>query len=200
MLPLTWTNAGPRRLVLVPQGAGQAPEWEDAIVYPAGSQGGWWAAPYHRGQYDLLAFGWDDQGMHSLGTLAHLSLDLSEQMASTQVESVRFDRALRQGRWASVTIGLNGPELDGLDCLAYLSFTRGAKGQDPLLPVQAGAGDGKVSNIPHSQMQEVRVEKGQLKLWTPLPDQDGSYRVDLFLSTNFGSLLRLRGVEVVVEP
>jgi len=200
MLQLTWSNAGSNRLVLVPQAAGQSPEWEDAIVYPAGSQGGWWAAPYHRGQYDLLAYGWDQQGMHPLGTLAHLSLDLSEQMASTRVQSLGFDRPLRAGRWASVSIVLSGPELDGLDCLAYLSFTRGAKEQDALLPVQAGGGDGKVSNIPHSQMQAVLVEGSQLKLWTPLPEAAGGYRVDLFLSTNFGSLLRLRGIEVVVEP
>ncbi|MBN9418315.1 MAG: hypothetical protein J0I12_22885 [Candidatus Eremiobacteraeota bacterium] len=200
MLQLSWSHPDGRRLVLVPQAAGQAPDFEDAIVYPAGSRGGWWAAPYRRGQYDLLGYAWDQAGFHPLGPLAHLNLDLSEQMADLQVEKVEFDRSLRAATWARVRFELNGPQLDGLESLAYLSFTRGGAGQEELKPVEAGRGEGRVSAIPHSQMQEARVSGRQVELWALVPDRPGHYRVDLFLSANFGNLLRLRGQDVEVLP
>jgi hypothetical protein len=200
MLNLSWSHPDGRRLVLVPQAEGQAPDFEDAIVYPVGSRGGWWAAPYRRGQYDLLAYAWDQAGLHPLGSVAHLRLDLSEQMAELQVDKVEPDRTLRAGTWAKVRFELNGEELDGLDCLAYLSFTRGGQAQDELVPVQAGRGEGRVSAIPHSQMQEAAVAGRAVELWAWLPEQPGHYRVDLFLSANFGNLLRLRGTDLEVLP
>lgn len=200
LLQLSWTSQDVRRLVLVPQAIGQPADFEDAIVYPAGAQGGWWAAPYRRGRYDLLAYAWDAQGFHPLGSVAQLNLDLSQQMSELRVQKIEFDRTLRAGSWAKVRIQLSGAQLDGMDCLAYLSFTRGAGQQDPLLPVQAGTAVGRVSAIPHSQMQEVKVEGRQLDLWMSLPGRSGRYRVDLFLSASFGNLLRLRGVEVEVLP
>ncbi|MBX3168776.1 MAG: hypothetical protein KF760_15280 [Candidatus Eremiobacteraeota bacterium] len=200
LLQLSWNNPDGRRLVLVPQAAGQAPDFEDAIVYPAGSRGGWWAAPYRRGQYDLQAYAWDAAGLHPLGSMARLRLDLSEQMGALRLEKIDFDRTLRAGNWARVRFQLSDSQLDGLDCLAYLSFTRGASSQDALVPVRAGRGEGRVSEIPHSQMQAGKVQKRQLELWTPLPAAAGRYRVDLFLSASFGNLLRLRGFEVEVLP
>ncbi len=201
LLQLSWKNQDLRRLLLVPQAAGQPPDFEDAIVYPAGATGGWWAAPYHRGGYDLLAYAWDERGLHPLGSAAHFSLDLAAQMSELQVAKVDFDRSLRAGSWARVRLQLSGPPLDGLDCLAYLSFTRGAAQADPFLPIQAGGGANRVSAIPHSQMQEARIAGGgQVELWTPLPDRPGRYRVDLFLSASFGNLVRLRGAELEVLP
>ncbi|MFN8606754.1 MAG: hypothetical protein U0931_04440 [Vulcanimicrobiota bacterium] len=200
LLQITWTGMDGRRLVLVPQSPGQPPELEDAVVYPAGSSRGWWGAPYHRGQYDLLGYAWDSRGLHPLGKLAHLSLDLSEQMAATRVESVEFDSPLKAGRWVALTVSLSGDELDGLDCLAMLSFTRNAGPQDPLLPVVTGAGDGQVTAIPHVEMQEAHVQQGRFRLWASLPDRAGNYRVDVMLSPHFGSMLRLRGSAVEIEP
>lgn len=200
LLQLSWKNQDARRLVLVPQAQGQSADFEDAIVYPAGSHGGWWSAPYRRGQYDLLAYAWDEAGLHPLGSMAHLSLDLSEQMSELRLQKVEFDRNLRAGSWAKVRLRLSGEQMDGLDCLAYLSFTRGAAQGDPLLPIQAGGGGGRTSAIPHSQMQETKIQGQQLELWTPLPDRAGHYRVDLFLSASFGNLVRLRGVELEVLP
>ena len=200
LLELSWTGMDPRRLILVPQSPGQPPEWEDAVVYAAASSGGWWAAPYHRGRYDLQAYAWDAQGLHPLGSVAQLSLDLSDQMANTRIESVEFDGPLRAGRWVSLRVRLSGPELDGLDCLAMLSFTCGAKAEDGLLPILTGTADGQVSSIPHTEMQETPVRQREFRLWAVLPAQPGAYRVDVMLSPNFGSLLRLRGRELEVDP
>ncbi len=200
LLELSWQGMDGRRLVLVPQSPGQPPEFEDAVVYAAGKSGGWWAAPYHRGEYDLQGYGWDVQGLHPLGTLAHLRLDLSEQMASTRIQSVEFEAPLRAGRWAPLRVRLSGPELDGLDCLAMLSFTRGAKASDPLLPILTGPGDGCVSSIPHTGMQETSVQQREFRLWAALPDRAGSYRLDVMLSPHFGSMLRLRGNELELDP
>lgn len=200
LMELAWTGMDQRRLVLVPQSPGQPPELEDAVVYAAGASQGWWAAPYHRGEYDLLGYAWDAQGLHPLGVLAHLKLDLSEQMAASRVESMEFDSPLKAGHWVSLRVRLNGPDLDGLDCLAMVSFTRGGKAQDPLLPIVTGAGVGEVTAIPHVEMQEAHIQQRQFRLWAALPDRAGSYRLDVMVSPNFGSLLRLRGTELEVEP
>lgn len=200
MLQFSWSHPDGRRLVLVPQAVGQAPDFEDAIVYPAGAAGGWWAAPYRGGRYDLLAYAWDAAGLHPLGRMAQLRLNLSEQMSSLRLLKIVFDRTLRAGNWARVSFQLSDWQLDGLDCLVYLSFTRGNSQSDALVPVQAGRRTGRVSQIPHSQMQESRVHRRRLQLWTPLPKIPGRYRVDLFVSASFGNLLRLRGLEVEVLP
>ncbi len=200
MLQLSWSHRDGRRLVLVPQAVGQAPDFEDAIVYPAGSTGGWWAAPYRRGPYDLLAYAWDSAGLHPLGRVAQLRLDLGEHMSMLRLEKIDFDRTLRAGTWARVKFHLSDSQLDGLDGLCYLSFTRGARQADALVPIHAGGGMSQVSEIPHSQMQEGKFQKRQLELWTLLPKTAGHYRVDLFVSVSFGNLLRLRGLEVEVLP
>ena len=198
MRQVSWTEVGRGRLVLVPRPLGQALDFEDAIVYPAGSQSGWWAAPYHQGDYALLAFCWDEQGLHPMGEVARLRLNFSQQFSSAQVGEIEFDRSLKKGQWVRATVQLKGVQLEGVDCLCYLSFTRGARAEDRLLPVQVGEGTGRVSRIPHSQMQRAEARQGRLVLWTRLPESGGSYRVDLFLSAGFGTVFRLRGTEIEV--
>lgn len=200
LVQLHWRHPDSRRLVLVAQASGQKPDFEDAIVYPAGSTTGWWAAPYRRGRYDLLAFGWDATGFHPLGVVAQVRLDLAEQMSRQRLQKVDFDRTVRVRNWTRVRFQLSDSQLDGMECLAYLSFTRGPTAENALEPVRAGSAIGRVSDIPHSQMQEVRVQRRQLELWSPMPAKPGPYRVDLFLSTSFGNLLRLRGSQVEVLP
>ncbi len=67
---LTTLNVSPWEAALGAKVPLRVMDGEVTVTVPAGSQSGWWAAPYHQGDYALLAFCWDERGLHPMGEVA----------------------------------------------------------------------------------------------------------------------------------
>ncbi len=152
-------------------------------------------APHEDGTYALEFFLGDSRKVHRLaGTARGFTMDFRPRMRALQVRSCESSDALKPGRLVRLRFTVENPlNRDFIARDGLLAAVVAVRPQDP--PPSLA-----VAPLAPLGMEVPARSKVELEVFARLPEQPGTWRLDLVLALAEGGTAFLPGVELEIEP